>query len=98
MGSGSIISQLALENLIDEYEMVVNPIVLAAGRTMFDSIKDRLNLKLTKSRTLVMAVYCCAMRRSISSLEGVGDGGDHRGFMGRCQPLDGGVTQQIPRI
>ncbi len=51
MGSGSIISQLALEDLIDEYQMVVNPIVLGAGRTMFDGIKERLNLKLTNSRT-----------------------------------------------
>lgn len=51
MGSGSIISQLAGENLIDEYQMVVNPIVLGAGRTMFDGLKERLNLKLTNSRT-----------------------------------------------
>jgi dihydrofolate reductase len=50
MGSGSIISQLALERLIDEYQVVVNPIVLGTGRTMFDGLKDRLNLKLTKSR------------------------------------------------
>lgn len=51
MGSGSIISQLALENLIDEYQMVVNPIVLGAGRTMFDGINEKLKLKLTNSRT-----------------------------------------------
>lgn len=51
MGSGSIISQLALENLIDEYQVVVNPIVLGAGRTMFDGLKERLKLKLTSSRT-----------------------------------------------
>jgi dihydrofolate reductase len=51
MGSGSIISQLAPENVIDEYQMVVNPVVLGAGRTMFDGIKEKLNLKLTNSRT-----------------------------------------------
>jgi dihydrofolate reductase len=45
MGSGSIISQLALENVIDEYQLVVNPIVVGAGRTMFDGIKEKLNLK-----------------------------------------------------
>ena len=50
MGSGSIISQLALENLIDEYQMVVNPIVLGAGRTMFDGINEKLKLKLTNTR------------------------------------------------
>lgn len=51
MGSGSIISQLAPENLIDEYQLVVNPIVLGAGRRMFDGLKERLKLKLTTSRT-----------------------------------------------
>lgn len=51
LGSGSIISQLASEKLIDEYQVIVNPIVLGAGRTMFDGLKDKLNLKRTKSRT-----------------------------------------------
>jgi dihydrofolate reductase len=51
LGSGSIISQLALEKVIDEYQMVLNPIVLGGGRTMFDGIKERLKLKLTSSRT-----------------------------------------------
>jgi dihydrofolate reductase len=50
MGSGSIVSQLALERVIDEYQIVVNPIALGDGRTMFDGIKERLSLKLTKSR------------------------------------------------
>jgi dihydrofolate reductase len=49
-GSGTIISQLAAENLIDRYMMVVNPVVLGKGRTMFDGIKDMKNLNLTASR------------------------------------------------
>ena len=51
LGSGSIVSQLAPEGLIDEYQIVVNPLVLGKGRTMFEGIKDKLPLKLTKSRT-----------------------------------------------
>jgi dihydrofolate reductase len=50
LGSGSIVSLLASEGLIDEYQIVVNPIVLGQGRTMFDGIKERLTLKLTKTR------------------------------------------------
>ncbi len=50
-GSGSIVSQLAQEGLIDEYQIVVNPIVLGKGRTMFDGIKEKLTMKLTKTRT-----------------------------------------------
>jgi dihydrofolate reductase len=50
-GSGSIVSQLAQEGLIDEYQIVVNPVVLGEGKTMFAGIKEKLNLKLTKTRT-----------------------------------------------
>lgn len=51
MGSGSIVSQLAQEGLIDEFQLVLNPIVLGQGRTMFDGIKEKLRMKLTKTRT-----------------------------------------------
>ena len=37
--------------MIDEYQIVVNPIVLGKGRTMFDGVKEKLTLKLTKTRT-----------------------------------------------
>ena len=50
LGSGSIVAQLAQEGLIDEYQVVVNPIVLGKGRTMFEGIKEKLTLKLTGSR------------------------------------------------
>jgi dihydrofolate reductase len=49
-GSGSIISQLAQEGLIDEYQMVVNPIVLGKGKAMFEGLKEKLMLKRTKTR------------------------------------------------
>ena len=50
LGSGSIVSQLAQAGLIDEYHVVVTPIVLGKGRTMFEGLEHKLNLKLTKSR------------------------------------------------
>jgi len=50
-GSGSIVSQLAQGGLIDEYQIVVDPVALGNGRTMFDGIKEKLPLKLTKTRT-----------------------------------------------
>jgi dihydrofolate reductase len=50
LGSGSIVSQLAQEGLIDEYQIVVNPLALGKGRTMFEGIEEELTLKLTKSR------------------------------------------------
>jgi dihydrofolate reductase len=51
LGSGSIVSQLAQQNLIDEYQFAFSPIVLGKGRTLFETVKDKLNLKLTTSRT-----------------------------------------------
>ena len=50
LGSGSIVSQLASEGLIDEYQIAVNPVVLGRGRTMFESVSKRLNFKLLKTR------------------------------------------------
>lgn len=51
LGSGTIVSQLAQENLIDQYQMIVNPIVLGAGRTLFEGMKNKFPLKRTQSRT-----------------------------------------------
>ena len=51
LGSGSIVSQLAGTGLIDEYQVIVNPVVLGTGRTMFAGTEHKVNLKLTKSRT-----------------------------------------------
>jgi dihydrofolate reductase len=60
LGSGSIVSQLVPEGLIDEYQIVVTPIVLGKGRTMFDGIGKNLNLKLMKSRTFANGkVFLC---------------------------------------
>jgi dihydrofolate reductase len=50
LGSGRIVSQLAREGLIDAYQIVVNPIVLGGGRTMFEGIRDPLKLRLTGTR------------------------------------------------
>lgn len=50
-GSGTIVSQLAQGGLIDEYQLVLNPLVLGKGRTLFETLEERLTLELTKSRT-----------------------------------------------
>jgi dihydrofolate reductase len=50
MGSGSIVSQFTDAGLIDEYQIVVNAIVLGGGRTMFNGVKERIGLGLQKTR------------------------------------------------
>jgi dihydrofolate reductase len=42
---------LAQAGLIDEFQIALNPIVLGRGRTLFEGVKNKLNLKLTNSRT-----------------------------------------------
>ena len=49
LGSGSIVSQLTEERLIDEYQIVVIPTVLGKGRTMFEGITAKVALRLTKT-------------------------------------------------
>jgi dihydrofolate reductase len=51
LGSGSLVSQLAQEGLVDEFQVVVNPIVLGKGKILFASLKDELALTLTNTRT-----------------------------------------------
>jgi dihydrofolate reductase len=51
LGSGSIVSQLAQAGLIDEFQIVIAPIALGKGRSLFADIKDPINLKLTESRS-----------------------------------------------
>ena len=49
-GSGTLVGPLAAAGLIDEYQMVLNPLVLGSGRTMFEGAREKLPLRLTKSR------------------------------------------------
>jgi dihydrofolate reductase len=51
---------LATAGLIDEYQVVVNPIILGKGRSMFDGVKEMFSLKLTKTRSFKSGkVFCC---------------------------------------
>jgi dihydrofolate reductase len=49
--SPSISSLLIQEGLIDEFQIVVNLIVLGKSRTIFEGVKDRVNFKRTSTRT-----------------------------------------------
>jgi dihydrofolate reductase len=49
LGSGSVVSQLAKAGLIDEYQVALSPVVLGKGRSMFEGVKQNVNLKKTRA-------------------------------------------------
>jgi dihydrofolate reductase len=61
MGSGSIISQLTKARLFDKYTIVIWPIVLGAGRTMFEGVEGIIDLSKIDEKTFangnIVATY-----------------------------------------
>jgi len=51
LGSGSIVKLLAAAGPIDDYQLMVCPVILGSGRTLFEGVTDRPTLKLANSRT-----------------------------------------------
>ncbi|MFL5488094.1 MAG: dihydrofolate reductase family protein [Gemmatimonadaceae bacterium] len=51
LGSGTIVAQLTDARLIDQYQVVVNNVVLGEGRTMFEGVKKKVDLKLANTRS-----------------------------------------------
>ncbi len=50
-GSASVVKQIAALGLVDEYQLLVNPVVLGAGLRLFDDSAGKANLQLADSRT-----------------------------------------------
>jgi dihydrofolate reductase len=57
-GSPSATHALMAENLIDEYWIFLNPVLLGQGIPLFKNIKDRTNLVLVTSKTFASGVVC----------------------------------------
>jgi dihydrofolate reductase len=55
-GIGSIVSSFMQHGLIDEYRIIVNPVVLGNGKPLFKEINDKQNLKLLKTRAFSSGV------------------------------------------
>jgi dihydrofolate reductase len=50
VGSPSLIVALAQLDLIDEFQLCVHPIILGKGLPLFKNVRDRINLKLLKTK------------------------------------------------
>lgn len=50
VGSRSLIMQLMNLNLIDEYQICIQPVIAGKGSALFDNVQERALLKLTKTK------------------------------------------------
>jgi len=73
VGSPSLIVALTQLDLIDEYQLGVQPTVLGSGLPLFKNIKDRVDLKLVKTKTFSCgAIFLYYERIYFSEIESAG--------------------------
>jgi dihydrofolate reductase len=59
-GGASLVSSFIRENLVDEYHLFVNPAIIGKGKTIFNNLKEKMDLKLIKavqSATGIVILY-----------------------------------------
>src|SRR5439155_25616874 len=55
-GSASLVRTLTNLGLIDEYQILVHPVILGSGKSLFQDIKVQVKLKLVNTKTHPSAV------------------------------------------
>jgi dihydrofolate reductase len=66
-GSPTLASSLMQENLIDEYWLFINPIVVGQGIPLFKNIKHYIELELITSQTFASGVVCLHYKQKLKS-------------------------------
>ncbi|TMV43747.1 dihydrofolate reductase [Paenibacillus mesophilus] len=59
-GSGSIVRELTEHGLIDEYRLIVNPVLLGKGKPLFGEFSGRIHLKLNEAKVFPSGVIALA--------------------------------------
>ena len=60
LGSGALLTQMAALGLVDEYRILVNPVLLGSGRPLFGKLAKPLEMNLVRTRPFgsgVVALY-----------------------------------------
>jgi dihydrofolate reductase len=52
LGSATLASQLLQLGLIDEYRVLINPVLIGSGKPLFRGITERIKVKLLATRSL----------------------------------------------
>ena len=63
-GSASIVQQLTNLGVIDEYHLLVHPVVLGSGRPLFEHIQQRVTMKLVKTEPFTSGVVLHIYQRA----------------------------------
>lgn len=61
-GGANFVSSLIRENLIDEYNLFVNPVAVGKGMTIFNNLNRKLNLKLVESKAFSCGIVALHYR------------------------------------
>lgn len=62
-GSQSIVRQLSEHGLIDEYQLLIHPLILGAGKAMYQGFHER-SLKLVETKTFPSSVLLLRYRKA----------------------------------
>ncbi|HLZ57648.1 MAG TPA: dihydrofolate reductase family protein [Ktedonosporobacter sp.] len=65
-GSGRLVQTLHEGGLVDEYRLMVFPVVLGSGQRLFSDIREKRALKLVESRTFTSGVVLLTYQRAMS--------------------------------
>jgi len=69
LGSGTIVNQFAEEGLIDEYQIMVHPVIIGEGTPLLKNIDHMMDLKLTVSKTFPSGVVLHCYKPGKSELQ-----------------------------
>ncbi len=63
LGSGSIVNQFSEAKLIDQYEIMIDPVAIGSGKALFEGIQHKLDLKLIDIRIFKSGVVLLTYER-----------------------------------
>jgi dihydrofolate reductase len=64
IGSGNLVQTLARNDLVDEYRLMIHPLVLGSGKRLFENGGVRVPLKLSASETTGTGVLILTYQRA----------------------------------
>ena len=64
LGSATVASSLLLAGLVDEYRMILQPVLIGRGNPLFKDITERMQLKLIGARTFGSGVVLMSYQRA----------------------------------